>query len=356
MAENIEVTQPCQSQIDIANKYVWFLNEPNCDFNITDVDIFERVVELCKRAINVNTQQKKKGKAVALTSLHDPILSKFLNAFVFYVEKYTLQHLLRPRNKRNDRLNKTTLKHSPVVRIYKNSKIFIIAEFVPTNHNISLVRQWEFIQSCYFDYLCKELPQNNIDDEGYADYDSSVVSFVIKQMYSKLNSGESVDIRHMNSRLIDEERERFRNQLWLNNLNVTHTIGDNKVQTKVKGMCLTAIIGNHSDLLYDSKLSNYLQSSEPSHTIHVFYMVRSKLIKLIELINKKDSLNIGLSVLVLKLYINNDIFVLASNPSGVQRKNINALRENCYSVQHAFSGESYINYRLFEAKLNEIYD
>ena len=272
------------------------------------------------------------------------------------MEKSTLRNLLRPKIKpRRVGDNPAPLKHSPVVRICKNNKVFIIAEFVPTKYHMSLVQQWEFVQSCYFDFLCKELPQNNDEGEGYTDYDSRVVSFVMKQMHSKLKSGESVSIKHMNSRLLAEERERFNRQLWFDNPNVTHAVEDEKVQTKVKGMCLTAIISRHKDLLYDLKLSSYLNPSELSHTVHVFYMVRSKLINLIELINRKDNLSIDLSISVLKLYVGNDVFVLASNLSGVQRKAKDALQQNCFDVQYAYAGESNVNYKLFQAKLDEIY-
>jgi len=356
MIGDIEVTQPCQSKIDIAYNYIWFLNEPNCDFDATgNKDVTGRVAVLHANAKYEELQQQKKNNTANAerVSLHDPILSDFLHARVFYVDKHTLQYLLTPKGKRQEKSNKAILKHSPVVRIRISSNIYIVAEFVPTKHNVSLVRQWEFIQSCYFDYLCKECPKSDVD--GYTDYDSDVISFVIKQIYSKLVDNESVDIKHMNSSIFDEERERFKNQIWFNNPNVTLVVEDGKVQNKVKGMCMTAMATDiKAGLVYDLKLSHYLNSSEPCHAVNVFYMVKSKFRNLVEFINKNENMNIDPNVLVLKLYIDNNVFVLASSPSRIHRK-IDNLRHNCKKVQMAFSAIPDSCNELFYTKTNEIY-
>ena len=104
----IEVIHTTDLEIEIAKKYVWFLNEPNYTFdNVTNDSVIRHVESLHNDAIERDLKLQEKSNTIREVSLQtsksqailrdvllDPILSTHLNATVLYVPQITIKTLL----------------------------------------------------------------------------------------------------------------------------------------------------------------------------------------------------------------------------------------------------------------------
>ena len=130
----------------------------------------------------------------------------------------------------------------------------------------------------------------------------------------------------------------FTNTLWFNNPDDVRTITDKAVQTKIRGMCMTATVSKHDDLIYDFKLSQHLKNE-------VFYMAKSKR-SLINYINQKCNFNIDPNIPVLAVDILGDTFILASTQRRISDMISKHGNDYLYAISTQIQAEYFIRHDI----------
>jgi len=129
-------------------------------------------------------------------------------------------------------------------------------------------------------------------------------------------------------------------KFWFNNPEVDIILPCERMQKKIKGMCLSALLNIYKYIEYDQKLSNNLTNSlfYPYESVHVCYVTKRKMKSLIPLINKNCNFAIDLETVCMKITIDNDVFILAISFGKIEKNSerIMYFYHKCDGVQHYF--------------------
>jgi len=208
MTKATEIIRTIHSEIDIAEKHVWFLNKPNFDIVVTDKEVMKQVDSLYKEAAKEDEQRRKYNELSSIERarleksaverldkrivLLDLVLSNYLNANVLYIVQDVIRPLLNLIDKDID------ANTCPIVRLKFKNKFYIITEATKAIHKYGDVK----LESCLYAQRNYYKSETYVDDESFfemteeevtvegvtafSDYNPKIAEFLAGYIYRHL--------------------------------------------------------------------------------------------------------------------------------------------------------------------------
>ena len=158
------------SKIEESLQYLWFTPKPNEEINIADNNIKSQLLKIyMETELSI---EKRKTRGI----LHDPVLSHYLNANVYYFAEYRFKPLV-------NQINKKGFSISPEIFYLKlrfEDKYFIIALNFKHNEDKGYL-EWPGVAFLNLETICVNMQQLYGEEVGYRGKICDVTSWVSKK-------------------------------------------------------------------------------------------------------------------------------------------------------------------------------